>query len=312
MTKVLLTTTSFIDTNGIHHDELNKHNFVIEKRRGPLSESEIFEGIEEFDALICGDDEITRKVIEKGVNGKLKIISKYGTGLDKIDLKAAEEFGVIVRNCPNVNHKSVAEHVFALLLSFSRNLIKENEEFQKNKWTRITGSDINGIILGVIGTGAIGTEVVKRAKAFDLNVIAFDVIENEMLKKEFGVEYYSSVEEVLGRSDYITLHVPLNKATKCLINDNSINSIKKGAVLINTARGDLVDEQSIIHALDKGIISGYLADVLSKEPVIEDHLFVGNKKIVVTPHIGSRTSENVQKQGLMAVNNLLNELEKYG
>ena len=85
-----------------------------------------------------------------------------------------------------------------------------------------------------------------------------------MLKKEFGVEYYSSVEEVLGRSDYITLHVPLNKATKCLINDNSINSIKKGAVLINTARGDLVDEQSIIHALDKGIISGYLADVLSK------------------------------------------------
>lgn len=309
---ILLTSTSFQDTPGIHHEELNKHDFNISTLRGPLEESKIFSVVDKYDALICGDDEITRKVIEKGVKGKLKIISKYGTGLDKIDLKAAEEFAVIVRNCSNVNQKSVAEHVFALLLTFSRNLIKENEEFQKNKWTRITGSDINGKILGVLGTGAIGTEVIKRAKAFDLKVIAFDVTENELLKNEFGVEYCSSVEEVLGRSDYITLHVPLNKATKFLINDNSIHSIKKGAVLINTARGDLVDEQSIILALDKGIISGYLADVLSQEPVIENHPFVGNKKIVVTPHIGSRTSENVQKQGLMAVNNLLNELGKYG
>lgn len=308
---ILVTTTSFQDTPGIHIKTLKKQNYSISTLRGPLTEDEIFSVIDKYDAIICGDDEITRKVIENGASGKLKVISKYGTGLDKIDLKAANDFNIEVRNCPNINQKSVAEHVFSLLLSYSRNIITVHNHIQNNEWVRITGSDINEKVIGIVGTGAIGKEVIKKAAAFDLNILAYDLVEDDGLKREFNVKYCKNLNELFYQSDYITLHIPLNDNTYKIINESSVKSIKPGAILINTSRGGLVSETCILEALDKGILAGYLCDVLEEEPMVSNHSFLGHDKIIITPHIGSRTKENVQKQGLMAVNNLIEAMERH-
>jgi D-3-phosphoglycerate dehydrogenase len=172
--KILLTSTSFQDTPGTHQQLLNEQGFELVKMRGPLKESVMIDVIKEFDGIICGDDEITRNVIESGVKSKLRIISKYGIGLDKIDLDAAKEFNIPVTNCTGVNQVTVAEHVFALLLSFAKNIVPESNFIKNQKWVRLIGTELFGKTIGVLGTGNVGKEVIKRAIAFGMKVVAFD------------------------------------------------------------------------------------------------------------------------------------------
>ena len=305
--KILLTSTSFQDTPGSHHDLLNKQNFEVDNLRGPIAEAELLPLIANYDAVICGDDEYTKAVLEKGKEGKLKFISKYGVGLDKIDLKAAKELGIPVTNCPGVNQISVSEHVLALLFTFEKNIIQQYESTKKGSWKRWIGSELHGKTIGIIGLGNIGKELAKKASALGLNVIAFDLFKDEaFLEKYPEVRFTTKIEDVYTASDYVSLHLPHTPKSEKLINENVINTyLKDGVIIVNTSRGMLIDTDAVITGLKSEKIRGYLTDVLITEPIGESEKLKGVENVIITPHVGSRTYQSVVRQGTMAVENLL-------
>ena len=303
--KVLLTSTSFQDTPGAHHALLEKQGFEVVQLRGPLKEAVLLDVIQDFDGIICGDDEITRAVIEKGVKGKLRIISKYGIGLDRIDLDAAKDMAIPVTNCPGVNQVTVAEHVFALLLSYAKNIIPENQFMRAQKWVRLIGGELFGKTMGILGTGNVGKEVAKRAVAFGMKVVAFDKYKNENFAAQYGITYCDTSEELIAQSDIISLNLSLVPGTNHIIGKATLEIMKDGVVIVNTARAGLVDQDAVIQGIESGKIKAYLTDVLEEEPMVKDHPFLKYDNIIITPHIGSRTYENVVNQGTMAVENLL-------
>ena len=303
MKRVLLTTTSFQDTPGVHHEMLANAGFEVVRERGPLAEARMLELAGGFDAYLCGDDALTRSVIAQSLP-RLKVISKYGIGLDKIDVRAASELGVPVLFTPGVNHTTVAEHTFALLLAAARNLVAEANHTAAGRWTRITGHELFGKTLAIIGLGRIGKEVAIRARAFGLAVIGYDSYWDEDFARRYGVERAEGLDEALRRADIITLHTNLSAATRHMINAGNFPLIRKGAILLNTARGELVELPALVAALKEGRLLAYAADVLDLEPPRADHPLLGLPNVLITPHIGSRTHESVQRQASCAVENL--------
>jgi len=307
--RILLTSTSFQDTPGKHHDHLNRRGFEIDYLRGPVSEDVLFPIIQKYDGVICGDDHYSKKVLIKGNEGRLKVISKYGIGLDKIDLKTAKELGIKVARCYDVNHITVAEHVFALILSFYKNLHIEIQHTKAGNWIRLIGHEIYGKTIGIIGCGRIGKEVALRAKVFGLNVLIFEINPDIKFMEANKFILTQTIDELLIKSEIVSLNVPLNEKTKGLINNKRINStIQKGTLIVNTARGALVDENAIINGIKSEKLIGYVTDVLENEPIVKNHPFTEFENILVTPHIGSRTFQSVERQGIMAIDNLLNNL----
>ncbi|QYY34353.1 phosphoglycerate dehydrogenase [Ruficoccus sp. ZRK36] len=308
MAKILLTTTSYQDTPGPHHDLLNGSGHEVQRERGPLSEQQMLDLVGDFDAFLCGDDAITRKVLEKA-SPKLKIIAKYGIGVDKIDVEAATEMGMPICFTPGVNHTTVAEHSFGLMLALFRNLVEEVNYVRAGQWKRITGHEIMGKTIGIIGLGRIGKEMVIRAKAFGLNVIGNDLYWPEEFAAEHGVERAETFDEIFEKADIISLHTNLTAETRDLISAKSMAKMKDGVIILNCARGELVNTADMVEGLKSGKIGGYGADVLDEEPPSADHPLLSAPHCVITPHIGSRTHESVQRQAIMATKNLLLCLE---
>ena len=306
--KILLTTTSFQDTPGKHHDLLNSQNWDIDYLRGPVEESVLLPIIHKYDGVICGDDEYTREVIKAGKKGKLKVLSKYGVGLDRIDLDAAKEFGVGVTNVPGINQVSVSEHVLALLFTFSKNIHLQYNSVQTGSWKRGIGSETQGKTMGIIGLGAVGKELGKKAGALGMKVIAYDIFKDQkFLDKYSEISFTTDIDDIYSKCDVISLHLPHTKQTDKLINDIVImTKLKKQPIIINTARGKLIDPTAIISGIKNKLIKGYLCDVLETEPILENEILLGRENIIITPHVGSRTYENVQKQGVKSINNLIN------
>ncbi len=301
--RVLLTTTSFQDTPGVHHAMLAAAGFDLVRERGPLSEARMLELAGQFDAYLCGDDALTRTVIDRS-RPRLKVISKYGIGLDKIDLQAATDLKVPVLFTPGVNHTTVAEHTFALLLAAMRNLVVEANHVAAGRWTRLTGHEICGKTLAIVGFGRIGKEVAIRARAFGLRVIGYGNYWDEDFARWHEIERVEAFDDVLRRADIISLHTKLTPATKGLINAKNFPLIKKGTVIVNTGRGELVDLAALVAALKSQQLLAYAADVLDQEPPASDHPLLGLPNVILTPHIGSRTHESVQRQASCAVENL--------
>ena len=307
--KVLLTSTSFQDCEGSHKELLNQQKWQVSYLRGPLKKSEIIEVIANYDALICGDDELDREVLKRGAEGNLKFISKYGVGLDKIDLVAAKELGIPVTNCPGVNHEAVAEHVLALLFSYFKNIHISHQITSNGGWKRPLGRELTGKKIGIVGLGAIGKELAKRTPNLGMETFAYDVSPDLSFIEGNHITLLDSIQEVFQTCDIVSLHVPLLDSTKGLISKSLLQeSTKHGLLLINTSRAGLIEEKYILEALNQGILNGYLTDVLSKEPMDESCLLRNQTGILITPHIGSRTQETIQRQGIMAVQNLINAL----
>jgi len=277
--------------------------FDLARERGPLSEERMLELAGQFDAYLCGDDALTRQVIAKSLP-RLKVISKYGIGLDKIDVTAATDLKVPVLFTPGVNHTTVAEHTFALLLAAVRNLVVEANHVASGRWTRLTGNEICGKTLAIVGFGRIGKEVAVRARAFGLHVIGYGNYWDEDFARWHQVERVEQFDDVLRRADFISLHTKLTPATKGLINAKNFPLIKQGAVIVNTGRGELVDLDALVVALKSRPLLAYAADVLDQEPPPADHPLLGLPNVILTPHIGSRTHESVQRQASCAVENL--------
>ena len=308
--KILLTTTSFQDTPGKHHDLLNSQNWDIDYLRGPVEESVLLPIIHKYDGVICGDDEYTREVIKAGKEGKLKVLSKYGVGLDRIDLEAAKEFGVAVTNVPGINQVSVSEHVLALLFTFSKNIHLQYNSVQTGSWKRGIGSEIQGKTLGIIGLGAVGKELAKKASSLGMKVMAYDIFKDqEFLDKYSVINFTTDIDDIYSKCDVISLHLPHTKQTDKIINDIVITTkLKKQPIIINTARGKLIDPSAIISGIKNKLIKGYLSDVLETEPILENEILLGIENIIITPHVGSRTFENVQNQGIKSIENLSKNL----
>lgn len=309
--KLLLTSTSFQDSDGIHKDELLKLGLDVTFMRGPLEERQLLKVIDNYDALICGDDEITAKVLEKGASNKLKVISKYGSGLDKIDLIAAKKLGVKIANCPAVNMFSVSEHVFSLLLAFSKNICQTNNNLRNGIWKRPINIELFGKNIGILGLGNIGKEVAIRAKAFGLNVIAYDLNIDISFCEKHKINISKDKEFLFKNSDIISIHIPLLPDTLNLINRDSINLLRDGVIIINTARSKIINKNDLVEALGNAKIGGYLADVFDIEPILFPEPLLEFENVLLTPHIASRTKENIIQQALASINNLKNMIYEY-
>jgi D-3-phosphoglycerate dehydrogenase / 2-oxoglutarate reductase len=307
--KILLTSTSFQDTPGKHHELLKSNNWEMEYLRGPLTEAEIIDVIGKYEGLICGDDDITEEVLLAGKNGKLKAISKYGIGLDKIDLVAAKKFNVPIANTPGVNHVAVSEHAFTMLLAFYKNFIEEVNIVKANKWERLIGHEIWGKKVAILGLGRIGQEMAKRCSAFGLDVWGYDIDFNEEFMNTYGVKYMNSVEDLDFTYDIVSLHMPLTPSTKGIFNNNILSKLKHDVLIINTARADIIDKDALITRLYEKSEMSYYCDVLWEEPPKQNELFLTFKNVIITPHIGSRTYQSVERQGSAAVNNLIRLLK---
>jgi D-3-phosphoglycerate dehydrogenase len=305
--KILLTTTSFQDTPGKHHDLLNAQNWDIDYLRGPVDESVLLPIIHKYDGVICGDDEYTREVIKAGKEGKLKVLSKYGVGLDRIDLLAAKEFDIKVTNVPGVNQVSVAEHVLALLFTFQKNIHLQYNSVQNKSWERSTGNEIQGSTIGIIGLGSVGKELAKKALALGMKVYGFDLFKDEnFLTQHKEVVFTENINDIYEYCDVLSLHIPHTAKTDRLIDKEVLFSkLKRNPIIINTSRGKLVDTDFLIKAIEEGRVKGYLTDVLAEEPISKDEKLVGIKNVIITPHVGSRTFQSVERQGSKAVLNLL-------
>ena len=304
-TRILLSTTSYQDTPGSHHDLLESQGWDIVRLRGPLNEEQMLEIAGEFDGFLCGDDDITPAVIDKSLP-RLKWISKYGIGLDKIDKEYATSKGIPIGFTPGVNHTTVAEHTFGLVLGLTKKIFESVSYTSKGEWKRPTGNEIMGKTLGIVGLGRIGKEVAIRAGAFGMNVQAFDVFWDESFAAEHGVKKCPSVAELLSTSDVVSLHCFLDDVTRGMINASSIETMKDGVVIINCARGEVVDTDALVAALNDGKVGGYGADVLDVEPPPSDHPLFSTPNTAITTHIGSRTYESVVRQATKATQNLIN------
>lgn len=310
--KILVTTTSFQDTPGKHHDLLNSLGWEIDYLRGPLGKEKLKNIVSIYDGILCGDDEYSDKVIERGAQGRLRALSKYGVGLDRIDLISAKKHGVIVTNVPGVNQVAVAEHALALLFTYQKNIHLQYNSVQNKNWERLTGHVITGMTLGIIGMGSVGKELAKKAVGLGLNVVANDIKkEDTFYTQNNKVKYVENVDQIYEACDIISLHLPHNKFTDEIINEDVLfNKIKNSPILINTSRGRLINTEAVIRALKKKKLTAYLSDVLSEEPISKDEKLVGIPRVIITPHVGSRTFESVEKQGIQAINNLVDSLNK--
>lgn len=310
--RILLTSTSFQDTPGAHQELLNSQGFQIDTLRGPILENELLPIIQNYDAVICGDDEYTEAVLEKGKSGNLKFISKYGVGLDRIDLKAAGKLGIPVTNCPGVNQVSVSEHVLALLFTFEKNIHLQYNSTKEGSWKRWVGNEIQGRTIGIIGLGSVGKELVKKSLALGMEVIGFDLFKNENFLALYPeMTFTNDINTIFQNADIISLHIPHTPESEKIINEDVIkNKLKKQPIIINTSRGMLIDVEAVIQGLATSKIRGYLTDVLAHEPMLADENLKGVSNVIITPHVGSRTYQSVVKQGTMAVENLIGLINK--
>ena len=304
MARILLTTASFQETPGLHLARLEQSSHEVVREKGPLPESRMLELAGDFDAFLCGDDAITAAVIEKSLP-RLRIIAKYGIGLDKIDVAFATEKKIPVTFTPGVNHTTVAEHTFGLLLTLVKQLDFHINETRSGRWTRHTGHEIAGKTLGIVGLGRIGKEMAVRANAFGMSFIAYDTYWDNDFATANKVTRHEHLDTLLATADIVSLHTNLSAKTRALINAATLAQMKPGAILLNCGRGELVDNTAIVDALNSGHLGGYGADVLDEEPPKPGHPLLHAPRCIVTPHIGSRTYESVQRQAGMALENLL-------
>ena len=255
-----------------------------------LTPAELIELLPPFDALVVrSQTKVTAAVVAAGTN--LKVVGRAGTGVDNIDLKAATERGLLVVNAPGANSIAVAELTLGLILSIARRLPQAHASLMSGKWERglFMGSEVRGKTLGLLGLGRIGTEVARRARAFEMNVLAYDPFISAERAAQLGVTP-ASLDDVLAQADIVSIHVPLLDATRHLINAERIAQMKTGAWLINCARGEIVDEAAVAAALHSGQLGGAGLDVWATEPPSASPL-MGAPNLVGLPHLGASTGE---------------------
>jgi D-3-phosphoglycerate dehydrogenase len=256
-----------------------------------LSKEELITVIGDYDALaVRSETKVTAEVLAAA--HKLRIIGRAGVGVDNIDVKAATERGIVVVNSPEGNTIAAAELTFALILALTRNIPQADATMRAGRWDRkkFTGTELYGKTLGVIGLGKIGGEVARRARAFEMKVLAYDPFATEEKARGYGAELVP-LEDIYKNSDIISLHVPLNDQTRGMIAEPQFAIMKNGVRIINCARGGIIDETALANAVKSGKAAGAAVDVYTKEPAEPHNPLLGIENIITTPHLGASTEE---------------------
>ncbi|MGB9134949.1 MAG: glyoxylate reductase [Candidatus Bathyarchaeia archaeon] len=253
-------------------------------------------------------DKIDTEVFE--VAPSLKIVAQLAVGFDNIDLKEATKRGIYVTNTPGVLTETTADFAWALLMAVARRVVEADRYVRTGKWKvgwhpmMFQGRDIYGATLGIVGLGRIGSSIAKRAKGFDMKVLYHDVVRRQDLEKELGIEY-TEVDTLLRQADFVTVNVPLLKETHHLIDETKLKLMKKTAILINNARGPVMDEKALYKALKEGWIAGAGLDVFEQEPTPSSNPLLTLDNVVVAPHISSASFETRSKMAEMVAENLI-------
>ena len=272
-----------------------------------LNEAELLEIIDRFDGVIAGDDFFTAKVLEKGK--RLKIVAKWGIGLDAIDLEAAKKLGILVRNTPDVFADEVADVVLGYIVLLARGLHKLDQSVRNGGWLKIQGRSLRGKTLGVIGVGSIGQAVVQRGVALGMSVVGYDVASiPESFVQETGMTQ-ESLELLLQVSDFISLNCNLTASNYHFLGEKQFDLMKEGVCLINTARGPLIDETTLVKALTAGKVAGAALDVFEAEPLPMESPLRQFDNCIFGTHNASNTLEAVMRVNEMVIQNLLTGLE---
>jgi D-3-phosphoglycerate dehydrogenase len=272
----------------------------------PKNEKEMINLIKDVDAVIAGVDEITGRVIEAGMPN-LKIIARNGVGYNHVDILAAKIHNVTVTLSVGTNNVSVCELVFGLIFNLARNINTQNTAIDKGQWSRVMGIELDGKTIGIAGTGHIGTAVAIRAHAFGMKILACDIAINKELVNKYGV-IYTDMDTIFREADIITLHLPATAETNNIINESTLSLMKPSTILINAARGDLVDEKALAAALQAKKIAGYGADTLKQEPPREDEPLLKLSNVILTPHCGGYTKDAVIKSSVTAAEEVIRVL----
>lgn len=302
--RVLVTPTSYAKNDAHLKSDLETQvGEVIYNPTGkPLSSVELARLLPGVDGLIAGLDVIDETALQAA--DRLKVIARYGVGLDNVDLAATEAKGIVVTYTPGANAVSVAELTIGLLLSLARHIPEAASAARKGEWPRLTGLTLEGKTVGLLGLGAIGKQVARRLSGFDCRVLAYDPVSDV----EFAAQHAVSLlplDEVLYEADFVSLHMPLLPETRGLVNADFIQKMKPGAYLINTARGELVDEAALVAAIKDKRLHGAALDVFSQEPPSPDNPLLSLPEVIVTPHCGSHTDGATDAMGWMALRDCL-------
>jgi len=274
----------------------------------PKTPDELKERIESADIVIVGWSDLTKNVINSAK--KLKMVSIWATTCHYVDLKAAKERGIVVTHVPGYATEAVAEHVFALLLAAIRRLPLADKHVRRGDfdWRPFGGVELYGKILGIIGTGAIGCRVAEIAKAFKMQILGYDKYPNLKRAEEIGMKYVD-LYSLLKESDFITLHVSLTSETERLIGKKEIEAMKKGAVIINTSQGKVINEKALVVALKSGKLSYAGLDVFEEEPPAKDNPLFKLDNVILSPHIGFHTVEAAKRCTDICIDNVVKFLE---
>jgi len=268
----------------------------------PLSSLELRSLLPGMDGFIAGLDVIDRRALEKA--DRLKVIARYGVGVDKVDLEAAKERGIIVTNTPGANSVSVAELALGLTLTLARQIPEAAKNVQQGKWPRLSGVSLEGKTVGILGLGAIGKQLARRLSGFDCRILAYDPLADNTFAADNGV-LLASMDEVIASSDFLSLHLPLLPETQGLVNDGFLSRMKKGSFLINTSRGEVIDEEALLRALESGHLRGAGLDAFSVEPPDPANPLLHLPQVIATPHLGAQTDGATSNMGWMAMQDCL-------
>lgn len=288
----------------------SENEVVVSEFDRPLTAEELLEKGKGVDALMTLlTDKVDGDVLDS-IGPQLRVVSNYAVGFDNIMVKEATDRGVVITNTPSDEvNESVAEHAWTLMLALARRIVEADEATKRGAYKGwepniFLGVNLVGKTLGIIGLGRIGSRTAKRAKGWDMRVMYNKRSRDEKAESELGIEF-SSLDDLLAQSDFVSMHVPLTEDTRHMINKETLAKMKKGAYLINTARGPVVDEHDLVDSLRSGQLAGAALDVFDNEPNVNPEL-VGMENVILTPHIASATWEARDKMGTQAVEAILN------
>lgn len=287
--------------------ELLRKYSQVDVRTG-LSEPDLIQAIPQYDALVVrSETKVTSRIIEAG--DRLQVIARAGIGVDNIDVDAATKRGILVVNAPLGNTVAAAEHAIALILSLARNIPQADASIRRGEWQRskFMGVELAGKTLGIVGLGKVGAEVARRARSFNMNLLAYDPYVSASIAESLGARLVS-LDELLRNSDIVTVHVPLLPSTRNLISSSEFDIMKPDALLVNVARGGVVNEEALVEALKEGKIAGAALDVYEKEPLPPDSPIIHLEHTVLTPHLGASTKEAQVKVALEVAEQVIDVL----
>jgi D-3-phosphoglycerate dehydrogenase len=288
--KVLITARSFSRNSEKPANRLlNEYGYQVDfYPRGQLSAEDMRGIVDGYDALIIGIDQVDRSVIDSGKN--LKVVCMHGTGTDHIDVDYASEKGIYVGNVPGGNTNAVAELAAGLMIDAARQVSYSAGEARSGKWVRRVGRELSGKTLGLIGFGFIGRRMVKLLSGFEMNVLAYDLQKDHTAAESLGVRYVE-LDELFSAADFISLHAPLTPKTRYMLDKNAFDKMKDGVVIVNTARGALIEEKALCDALESGKVAAAGLDAVEIEPLPADSPLRKHDNVVITAHIAASTME---------------------